>query len=123
MEEQFIKSIKEKLLAQKDQLEKELGDVAERDPRAPGHFEPTFPNYGDEEEQNVSEVGAFTTNLSLGKILTSSLRDVKNALKRIKDGQYGICKYCGEEIDKARLEARPASSACVTCKQKLTQER
>jgi len=32
---------------------------------------------------------------------------------------YGKCKYCGEDIPVKRLLARPASSACVGCKEKL----
>src|SRR3989344_6913784 len=119
LDKAFIKRMEEKLLLRKKELEKELSSVSEKDPNAEGHFEATFPNYGDEEEENVSEIGAFTTNLSLEKIFEGSLRDVTNALERIKDGTYGICKHCGKEIQEARLEARPESSSCISCKQRL----
>ena len=42
-----------------------------------------------------------------------------NTLKRIEDGTYGKCKYCGEDIAVKRLKARPVASACVACKTKL----
>ena len=123
LEPNFIKRMEEKLLARKEELERELRTVAEKDPHTKGHFEATFPNYGDEEEDNISEIGAFSANISLEKILASSLRDVTNALTRFKEGTYGICKHCGKEIDPARLEARPESSSCIACKQRLTYEK
>lgn len=40
------------------------------------------------------------------------------ALQRIKAGVYGICRECGREISKERLEARPVSELCIDCKTK-----
>ena len=40
------------------------------------------------------------------------------ALQRIKTGNYGICRECGREISKERLEARPVSELCIDCKTK-----
>lgn len=37
------------------------------------------------------------------------------ALKRIKDGSYGICRNCEETISDARLEAVPYAPLCKTC--------
>lgn len=41
---------------------------------------------------------------------------VKEALKRIEDGTYGVCELCGEEISVKRLEARPVTACCIECK-------
>lgn len=41
------------------------------------------------------------------------LREVSAALKRIKDGSYGICVYTGEEISLKRLEAVPWTAFCI----------
>jgi DnaK suppressor protein len=38
------------------------------------------------------------------------------ALARIKDGTYGICVECGENISVKRLEARPVAQLCIDCK-------
>ncbi|MEK7314257.1 MAG: RNA polymerase-binding protein DksA [Deltaproteobacteria bacterium] len=46
--------------------------------------------------------------------LTSKIRD---ALKRIDDGTYGVCEFCGEDITPKRLEARPVTTSCVKCKE------
>jgi RNA polymerase-binding transcription factor len=37
------------------------------------------------------------------------------ALARIKNGDYGICAKCGEEIPEKRLEALPYVTTCVKC--------
>lgn len=38
------------------------------------------------------------------------------ALEKIKEGTYGICDSCGEEIESERLEAIPITSLCIECK-------
>ncbi len=43
---------------------------------------------------------------------------IQEALKRMDDGEYGICEECGEEISLARLKARPVTTLCVACKAK-----
>lgn len=46
------------------------------------------------------------------------LKGLEAALKRIKDGTYGICEECGGKISEKRLEAYPAASLCISCKSK-----
>lgn len=47
------------------------------------------------------------------------LKQVHEALVAIKEGYYGFCEECGQDIPIARLEARPESIYCVDCKNKL----
>lgn len=44
------------------------------------------------------------------------INKIKEALKRLDDGEYGICEECGDEIGVARLKARPVTTLCVACK-------
>ena len=37
------------------------------------------------------------------------------ALRRIRDGTYGVCSDCGKRIPAARLEIKPESARCVAC--------
>ncbi|MBQ8173403.1 MAG: RNA polymerase-binding protein DksA [Mailhella sp.] len=41
---------------------------------------------------------------------------IQEALKRMDEGEYGICEECGEDIGLARLKARPVTTLCVSCK-------
>ncbi|HLD82136.1 MAG TPA: TraR/DksA C4-type zinc finger protein, partial [Patescibacteria group bacterium] len=74
---------------------------------------------GDEPEDNAEEIEVYESNLAIEQNLEKTLRDILSAQKRIEDGTYGVCKYCGKEIDEKRLEERPVSSACISCKSKI----
>ncbi|EFK97720.1 transcriptional regulator, TraR/DksA family, partial [sediment metagenome] len=74
---------------------------------------------GNDADENASEVDIYTTNIAMEETLEKELRDVRNSLKRIADGKYGICKFCKKTIEVARLKIRPTSASCVACKQKL----
>ncbi len=49
------------------------------------------------------------------------LAKVTSALERIKDESYGVCDACGDDIGRARLEARPVTTLCIECKTKQEQ--
>lgn len=70
--------------------------------------------------ESFADAGAVTAErterLGLVDSLKSQLDEVDRALLRIADGTYGTCAECGNEIPPARLEARPESVLCVTCK-------
>ena len=40
---------------------------------------------------------------------------IRDALKRIALGHYGICDQCGDQITEARLIAVPYSTRCIEC--------
>lgn len=46
------------------------------------------------------------------------IQDIDAALKRIADGDYGICVDCGVEIAPARLAAYPTAKRCLPCQVK-----
>jgi len=116
----FLKKIEEKLLEEKERLEKELAQFTKKNPHNISDFDAEFPTIGDKDDENAAEVALYSDNLTLERTLESALRDVNDTLKRIGEGAYGICRYCGKQIDFKRLEARPVSSACVGCKEKLS---
>ena len=41
---------------------------------------------------------------------------IEEALDRVRNGTFGICKKCGKLIPKARLEAVPTAKMCISCK-------
>ena len=46
------------------------------------------------------------------------LQAIEEALRRIEQGTYGVCRDCGDEIAAARLNAIPWTRVCITCKEK-----
>ena len=51
------------------------------------------------------------------------LQMVENALSRIREGVFGQCISCGEEINAKRLEAVPWNRYCIACQEKVEQGR
>jgi len=47
------------------------------------------------------------------------LQQIKAALLRIENGDFGICPRCGEEINSRRLDFDPTTPMCITCAQTL----
>jgi DnaK suppressor protein len=45
------------------------------------------------------------------------LQKIDRALKKIDDGDFGVCEECGDEISAKRLEARPETTLCIRCKE------
>ena len=46
------------------------------------------------------------------------LQAIEEALGRLEDGSYGICRDCGGAIAPARLTAIPWTRVCIACKEK-----
>ena len=44
---------------------------------------------------------------------------VESALQRIREGEFGECVNCGNEINPKRLEAVPWTRYCIACQEKL----
>ena len=57
-----------------------------------------------------------TEVLGLVETLKTHLDAVDEALIRIANGSYGVCDNCGTSISPARMEARPISRLCMSCK-------
>ena len=47
---------------------------------------------------------------------------IREALKRIEEGDYGECVVCGEDISQGRLLARPVTTHCIDCKTEAEQQ-
>jgi len=46
------------------------------------------------------------------------IQKMKEAIKRIDEGTFGICEECGGPISEKRLMARPVTTQCIECKTK-----
>lgn len=108
--------LKLKLEDEKTKLENELKKIAKPTDN-PEDFEAKYEDFGDDRDDNASEVEEYSDNVALENNLEMQLRDVNDALGKIVQNAYGICENCGEDIDIERLKAYPAAKACVKCKE------
>lgn len=51
----------------------------------------------------------------LREFLLRSRDEITSALARMREGTYGSCVKCGNEIDLQRLEVVPWSKLCIVC--------
>lgn len=84
----------------------------------------------EEEAQSASETSAVSThladlgsdrassdvNLGVQESTSSEIREIDEALERIRDGSFGLCESCDQPIAKGRLEAIPYARLCIPCK-------
>jgi DnaK suppressor protein len=72
--------------------------------------------YGDGFADAAASTAERSEVLGIVENLAKLLADVDQALSRVEDGTYGLCKGCGTEISADRMEFRPTSRYCVDCK-------
>jgi len=53
--------------------------------------------------------------IGVDDVIRREIAEIRAALARIEHGTYGICASCGGDIAKARLEALPTATRCITC--------
>ncbi len=73
-------------------------------------------------QDGIQDIGDEAANIYNKQVLLSlneneqvRLKEVDEALDRIKNGTYGICEECGGPISLKRLEVRPVAKYCVPC--------
>ncbi|WP_205740593.1 TraR/DksA family transcriptional regulator [Haloactinopolyspora alba] len=76
---------------------------------------------GDTGGEDQADTGSKTFEreheMSLAASHREMLTQTERALTRIENGTYGVCESCGNPIGKARLQAFPRATLCMTCKQ------
>jgi DnaK suppressor protein len=77
---------------------------------------------GDGAGDDSADTGSKAFERDQGMTLLANSREsrfqTERALQRLADGTYGTCESCGEGAGKARLQAFPRATLCVSCKQK-----
>jgi DnaK suppressor protein len=115
----FLKEIGHLLQEEQMRIEKELANFSHRDP---AKAEEQMSDAGADEGESAERIAQLGDDLSLEEELTKAIKDIESARKALDKGEYGMCKYCKQPIDEARLRIRPTSTSCVACKRTLTQE-
>jgi len=112
MDEKKLQYYKKKLLEERMDLLAELQRVAGGE-KNKDSLEPMDP-------VDLADA-SYTADYSLARTekINRRIREIDESLGRIKDGSYGICQLCGEDIPEGRLEVRPKAKYCAQCKEDL----
>lgn len=64
---------------------------------------------------------SYTADYSIARVETirSRIREIDDAIEWIREGSYGVCAQCEEEIPEGRLQVRPTARFCAQCKENL----
>ncbi len=74
--------------------------------------------HGNHMADDASDAFEQAKSLTLRRNVERLLAQVRDALRRLDDGTYGICLGCGLAIDSARLEVLPYASLCLRCQER-----
>ena len=110
----------------KKRLERELSHTMERIRRMGGGvvFE-DFPGAVADNTALADEVDVIQENedremsFATRSLLVERANKLTEALERLRDGEYGTCQECGEQIAPARLRVMPEVTTCVRCQDRL----
>jgi DnaK suppressor protein len=111
-----LEELKQALLKEKEELEKNLARIARPINKERGDYETSFNKLGDDQDENATEVEEYSDNLPIEEALENKLQDILAALSEMENETYGICKNCQQEISIERLRANPSARTCISCK-------
>ncbi|MBM3256128.1 MAG: hypothetical protein FJZ04_01505 [Candidatus Moranbacteria bacterium] len=118
LSEKQVKKLRNKLEKAKKSLEGQLLKFAKADSKAKGNYKTEFPKIGNQIDENAQEMTEYEQNISLEHNFEDELKLIQKALRKIEQGKYGVCESCQQEIPFGRLEIRPQSILCISCKSK-----
>ncbi len=113
------KKFQELLLAERDRLVGSIRSIEDASRHESGRdHSGDLTSYAETGTDNFE----LETALNIASGESEWLKDVTEALQRIKEGSYGICEECEKEIPKKRLEVFPSAKYCVACKEKMEKQ-
>jgi DnaK suppressor protein len=117
--EKDFKEFEERLLQERKRILKEMGHletnvlkVNQRD--SSGDLSGYSFHMADAGTDAMEREKAFLFASAEGRVLL----EINDALRRLYQGEYGVCESCSNPIARARLEVMPHARLCVSCKEK-----
>jgi RNA polymerase-binding protein DksA len=116
-----IEKYKQQLLNERNETEKLIKDITELQKKngEKGATSPYSLHQADTAaDTTLAERRAFYMDNEIKK-----LKEINYALKKIYDGDFGICEMCGKPIQTRRLDVIPYAHFCIECETKEEQKR
>ena len=108
-----LDQIKEILTKDKERLEKQIKYYESEDPFLIEDRDWTTTLDDDiTENEGHDRITATKTNL------VDQLAKVNNALNRLSEVKFGLCRKCGQKIPGSRLLIMPTADLCISCETK-----
>lgn len=120
MEQKELNNYKDKLYQEKQRINdliKQLQDSGEVNTTKAIDSELSF--YDNHHADLAAEIFIMERGRALKGNENYLLEKIDDALKSIDNGTYGICKTCGKEISKERLDFLPYAQNCIKCQNEI----
>lgn len=121
MDKKTLSELKKKLEQERTLLEKDLLKFADKDKKLPDDYDTRFPNLGGRSsspDEDANETEMYENLLAIEYALELRLKEVNEALEKIKKNNYGYCEICKKDIQLERLKANAAAKTCINCNNK-----
>lgn len=70
-------------------------------------------------DDDFAEQAVERENDDVLEILLENMRNevfqIDHAISLTEQGTYGVCEYCGKEINEKRMTALPYTNVCINC--------
>jgi RNA polymerase-binding transcription factor DksA len=103
--------------AREKQLRERLAELEGRLRRIEDHLEQP-PDQDWEDNAIESEMDQVLEGLG-----NAEIQAIYAALARLRDGTYGVCARCGDDISEERLDVLPHTPLCRSCAREVAQKR
>lgn len=111
----MAKEDKEKQLVQKEQeLKDQLEDLKKIDPQSD-----EYRSLANNQEDDSDESESGNRMAAVRRVIKEQLKQVSNAIHKVRHGSYAVCDRCGKQISQERLEAVPEATYCIDCEREL----
>ncbi|MEF8846987.1 MAG: TraR/DksA C4-type zinc finger protein [Candidatus Paceibacterota bacterium] len=121
LDDELLQQLEKQLKEEKEEIIEELKTFAKEDADIEGNWDSLYPDYnqgdagGEKKENEAMEVEEYTSRLPVEHSLELKVKAINLALKKMEEGNYGICENCNDPINVDRLKAYPAARTCVDC--------
>lgn len=123
MKDYEIKYLKEKLLSEReDALEKIRTNQEYIEDSNIKEDLMELSSYDNHPADTASELFEREKMYALEKHNAGYLQSIQDSLKKIEDKSYGVCDFCGKEIEFQRLDAQPTAKLCIDCQEYETMD-
>jgi DnaK suppressor protein len=104
------KQLKEKLLKEKEKVEKRITNLKEL-------TKPIAPENSIGRVSRMDAINNKSVNDAALRTAENKLQSINEALRKIDDKDFGNCRRCGQPIPMGRLAVMPESALCMRCAQ------
>lgn len=120
MDSDKLQYFKNKLMSEKENINKIILDMKKNETiNSKSEIASELSFYDNHPSDLASEFNDIARGMAFKKNEDDLLDKINGALKRIENGEYGVCQICGKPISEERLSFVPYAENCIKCQNKL----